>query len=128
MYSALQLIHVGAVGLSAFGFVVRYALIALDRMPQRATWRTAPHVVDTVLLASALGLVWLAGWRPLEVPWLEAKIVGLVVYIVAGTFALKRGRSRAIRATAFAIALGTLAWIVSVALTKSPWGLFTGAV
>jgi uncharacterized membrane protein SirB2 len=128
MYAALKLIHVGAVALSATGFVIRYALDTLGRLPRDAITRVAPHLVDTVLLASALGLVWLSGMRPLENPWLEAKIAGVVVYIVAGTVALKQGRSRAVRTTAFALALATLGWIVSVAMTRSPWGLLSGVL
>jgi uncharacterized membrane protein SirB2 len=126
MYATLKLIHVGAVGLSATGFVIRYALAAVGRLPRGAVTRLAPHLVDTVLLASALGLVWLSDMRLPDNPWLEAKLVGVVVYIVAGTVAMKHSRSRATRTTAFAIALVTLAFIVSVATTKSPWGLLTG--
>jgi uncharacterized membrane protein SirB2 len=126
MYATLKLIHVAAVGLSAAGFVIRYVLATAGRVPRNTVTRIAPHLVDTVLLASALGLVWLSRLSPLENPWLEAKIVGVVVYIVAGMVAMKHGRSRATRTTALAIALVTLAWIVSVAMTKSPWGLLTG--
>ena len=81
-----------------------------------------------MLLASALGLAWVGGFRPLEVPWLEAKLVGLVLYIVAGTIALKRGRTAGVRATAFAMALLAYACIVSVALTKHPLGWLAGGL
>jgi uncharacterized membrane protein SirB2 len=126
VYSVLKLVHVSAVVLSGTGFVLRFALAAVGRSP-RARWaRVAPHLVDTVLLASALSLAWVGGFRPLEVPWLEAKLVGLVVYILAGTIALKRGRTPMVRGAAFAVALVTLAYIVSVALTKNPLGLLAG--
>jgi uncharacterized membrane protein SirB2 len=54
--------------------------------------------------------------------WLPAKIFGLVLYIVLGTVAIKRGRSAGARTAAGIAALAVLAWIVSVALSKSPWG------
>ena len=38
--------------------------------------RTLPHAVDTVLLASAIGLAWLLQLNPLTTPWLAAKIAG----------------------------------------------------
>jgi len=57
---------------------------------------------------------------PLAHPWLATKIGALVVYIVLGSIALKRGRTRAIRAAASAAALATYAYIVGVALTRSP--------
>jgi uncharacterized membrane protein SirB2 len=126
LYATLKWVHIAAVVLSGAGFVVRYALAAGGRLPQRAIVRIAPHVVDTMLLASALALVWIAGMQPLEIAWLRAKLIGLAIYVVAGTIALKRGRTSRIRAAAFIVALGTLAWIVSVAVTKSPWGMLTG--
>lgn len=112
--------------LSVAGFVMRYVLSAMRPRPAGAWVRVAPHVVDTVLLASALALAWVGGFHPLQVPWLEAKLVGLVLYIVTGTIALKRGRTPRVRAVAFALALLTCAYIVSVALTKSPLGLLAG--
>jgi uncharacterized membrane protein SirB2 len=126
LYGTLKLLHVTAVVLSGTGFVARYAfLLARGRLP--GGWaRVAPHVVDTVLLASALSLAWIAGFRPLHDPWLEAKLAGLVVYILTGTIALKRGRTPRGRAAAFAVALLTYAYIVSVALTKNPLGLLAG--
>lgn len=126
MYSILKLVHVGAVVLSGAGFALRFGLAAAGRLPSARWVRVAPHVVDTVLLASALSLAWIGGFRPLEVPWLEAKLAGLIVYIVAGTVALKRGRTPRVRGAAFAAALVTFAYIVSVALTKDPLGLLAG--
>jgi uncharacterized membrane protein SirB2 len=61
--------------------------------------------------------------NPLEQPWLLAKIAGLLAYIVCGTFALRRARSRAGRIGAFAAALVSFAFVVCAALTKSAWGL-----
>jgi uncharacterized membrane protein SirB2 len=41
---------------------------------------------------------------------------------VLGSLALRPGRSRRARATAFVLALGTFAYIVSVAITRDPLG------
>jgi len=83
-------------------------------------------VIDTVLLLSALMLVWMLRLNPLQAPWLMAKIVGLVVYVALGVLALRPGRPPALRVTAGLAALVVVAWITSVAITKSPWG-FVGA-
>jgi len=126
VYETLKLLHVGAVVLSGAGFVARYAFaVRHGRLPGGAL-RVAPHAVDTVLLASALAMAWIAGFRPLHDPWLEAKLAGLVVYILSGTIALKRGRTPRARSAAFAAALLAYAYIVSVALTKNPLGPFAG--
>ena len=122
LYAALKLVHVGAVVLSGVGFVMRYGLSARGALPTGALVRVAPHVVDTVLLGSALALAWVGGFNPLRVPWLEAKLAGLALYILIGTVALKRGRTERMRAAAFATALLAYGYIVTVALTKSPLG------
>lgn len=126
MYATLKLVHVTAVVLSGTGFLLRYALAGRGRLPDRRWVRMAPHLIDTVLLASALALAWVGGFRPLAVPWLEAKIAGLVVYILAGTIALRRGRTANVRRAAFAVALAAFLYIVSVALTKNPLGPLAG--
>lgn len=126
MYATLKLVHVSAVVLSGAGFVLRFALAAVGRSPASRWARALPHAIDTLLLASALALAWVGGFNPLAVPWLEAKLVGLVLYILAGTIALRRGRTRTTRAAAFAVALATFAYIVSVALTKDPLGWLAG--
>ena len=88
-----------------------------------ARWvRIVPHVVDTLLLASAITLAVIIGNAPITHGWLTAKVIGLVLYIALGTVALKRGRTRAVRIGAFIAALLVFAYIVSVAVTKSPLG------
>ena len=81
--------------------------------------RVAPHVLDTVLLASAIALAVMSGQYPLAYGWLTAKMSGLVAYIVLGAIALTRGRTLGIRLTAFGGALLVFAYIVAVASTKS---------
>jgi uncharacterized membrane protein SirB2 len=54
---------------------------------------------------------------------LTVKVVALVGYIAVGTVALKRGRTQAIRRTAFFAAAIVFFFIYSVARTHSPLGL-----
>jgi uncharacterized membrane protein SirB2 len=117
----LKLVHVACAIASICGFALRGTLMLLDS-PLLATRfaRIAPHVVDTVLLASALWLTVLIGQYPFVQGWLTAKVLALIVYIALGTLALKRGRSKPVRATAFALALAAAAYIVSVALSRDP--------
>jgi uncharacterized membrane protein SirB2 len=82
--------------------------------------RILPHVVDTLLLASALAMAWLSGQYPFAQSWLTAKLFGLLAYIGCGTIALKHGRTRPVRALFLLLALLAYAYIVSVALTRSP--------
>ena len=72
-----------------------------------------------MLLASAIYLAVAMRFSPLQQPWLMAKIIALVVYIVVGTIALKRGRSKNVRLFAWLVGLLTMLYIISVATTKS---------
>lgn len=122
-YFALKTLHQSAVALSAAGFFARGlgALAGAGWVRSRPA-RTLPHLVDTVLLLSALALAWTLRLNPAHAPWLLAKLVGLLAYIGLGMLALKPGRPLALRAAAWLAALATLGWIVSVALTKQPLG------
>ena len=121
-YSAVKSVHVSAAALSIAAFVTRGAWTLHSSQPLPQKWmRIAPHVVDTVLLVSALWLAWQQAAGSAH-GWLAAKIAALVVYIALGTIALKRGRTRGIRIAAFVAAVTTFAYIVTVALTKSPLG------
>jgi len=129
LYAALKGLHVGCAAISLALFAVRgvWRMTAPARLARR--WvRVVPHVVDTVLLASAIALAWMLRSAPFADGWLTAKVAGLAVYIALGTIALKRGRTPGIRAVAFVGALATFAYIVSVAVTKSPLGFFAGVL
>ncbi|WP_409269680.1 SirB2 family protein [Massilia sp. BHUDP2] len=124
-YIALKHLHVTFVALSGLLFLVRgiWMLRASPNLEQR--WaRIVPHIVDTLLLASAIGLAVVSHQYPGQMPWLTAKVVGLVAYIVLGTIALKRGRTQGLRTAAFVGALACFAYIVAVAVTKNPLVVF----
>jgi uncharacterized membrane protein SirB2 len=120
-YFLVKYVHVGSVVLSLAGFVARGGLmLAGSPLLQARFVRVAPHVVDTVLLASAAWLAWMMHQYPFVHGWLTAKVLGLLAYIVLGALALRRGRTKAIRASAFSAAILAAAYVVAVALTKNP--------
>jgi uncharacterized membrane protein SirB2 len=125
MYLALKFLHVSCVVLSLAGFVLRGIWRMKDSPLGNARLsRVLPHLIDTTLLLSAVSLAFLARQYPFVNAWLSAKLLGLVVYIGLGTVALGEAGSRARRGVAFALALVTYSYIVSVALSKDPWGWF----
>lgn len=110
------------------GFLLRgyWMMTESDRLQLKIT-RVAPHIIDTIFLLSGIALVFMLHLNAFTQPWLLAKFAGLIVYIVLGTIALKRGATRQIRVVAFVAALAVFGYIVGVATTKSPasWlGLF----
>lgn len=128
MYTALHHLHVTAVTLSLALFVSRGLLMLAGSPHLHARWaRIVPHVVDTVLLASAIGLTLVLGQYPFVQGWLTAKVLGLLAYIVLGSLALKYGPTRTVRTMALVAALATAAYIVGVALYRSPWSWLAAA-
>ena len=120
-YIALKHLHVTFALLSGLLFLLRgiWMLSGSQRLQQR--WvKIVPHVVDTLLLASAIGLVAWSSQYPGQQAWLTAKLLALVAYIVLGVIALKRGRTRQVRVAAFVGALACFVYIVAVAVTKNP--------
>lgn len=127
-YATVKAVHIACAALSIAGFALRGALRMGDSALLAAPFaRIAPHVVDTALLASAFALAWMSGQYPFAQDWLTAKLLALVAYVVLGSIALKRGRTRRERAFAFALALGTALYIVSVALSRDAAGFFAFA-
>lgn len=123
-YTIVKHIHLTCVALSGAGFLLRGVwMLHTSPMLQLRWVRVLPHIVDTVLLGSAIWLAILMQQAPFVHGWLTAKVLGLIAYIVLGTIALKRGKTRGVRIAALVGALLAFAYIVSVALTKSvlPW-------
>lgn len=118
-YLALKYFHMACAALSGSLFVLRGIWMLRDSaMLQRRWVRIAPHVVDTLLLASALIMVIWSRQYPFVQNWLTAKIIALIAYIALGAIALKRGRNKAVRGGAFIAALAVFAYIGLVAMTK----------
>lgn len=123
-YLLLKHLHMSFAALSGALFLLRGLWMLRDSPRLRQRWvRIVPHVIDTVLLASAVTLAIRSAQYPLAQPWLTAKVGALLLYIVLGSVALKRGRSKPVRATAFIAAMATFAYIVAVALSRNPWPL-----
>lgn len=122
-YLAIKYLHVACAVISIGGFLLRGALmLAESPLLQRRFLKIAPHVVDTLLLASAVALSAMLKQYPFVHGWVTAKVLALVAYIVLGSVALKRGRTKGTRAAAFVLAMLVFAYIVSVALARSPAG------
>ncbi|BBB63994.1 siroheme synthase [Undibacterium sp. KW1] len=118
-YLAIKHLHLTCVGLSGSLFLLRGIWKMRDSAMLDKRWvKVLPHVIDTLLLASALTLAVLSGQYPFQQNWLTAKLFALILYIVLGTVALKRGKTPAIRTAAFIAAVLVFAYIISVALSK----------
>jgi len=123
-YLPLRHLHIGCAVLSIGLFALRGALMLADSPWQgNAVLRYLPHVVDTVLLTSALMLTTIIRQYPFSTGWLTAKVVLLVAYIVLGSIALRRGRTKPVRVAALVGALLAVGYLVTVARAHHPLGL-----
>lgn len=118
-YLAVKHLHMTCAALSGTLFFIRGLLMLRNSPLLQLRWlNRSSYVIDTVLLASALTMVFWSAQYPFVQQWLTVKVIAVVVYIVVGAIALKRGKTKGIRATAFVIALLIFAYIVKVALTR----------
>ncbi len=124
-YPALRHLHMGLAFTSGALFALRgAAVLARQRWPVHPVLGRVSAIIDTGLLAAALRLLWELRLNPLLTPWLQVKLAVLPLYIVLGMFALKYARRREARALCYVGALACYGFMVSVALTHSPWGVF----
>lgn len=124
-YPQIKWVHIFAVIASGSLFALRGAgALAGARWPMWAPLRYLTYTVDTVLLTAALMLATLLHQYPFVHGWLTVKVGLLVVYIVLGSFALKRARTRRAQAWFYVAALAVYLFIVSVARAHHPFGIF----
>ena len=124
-YLQLLWTHVGCVIASGSLFFMRGCMM-LAGLPaaNHVALRRISVVIDSLLLAAAIALTTIIHQYPFVQAWLTVKVILLVVYIVLGVFALRRGRTRAIRAGFFAAAMIVFLFIVTVARAHNPFGIF----
>ena len=120
-FLTLKAIHVSCAVISLALFFLR-GIWSFNGSPiMRQRWvKIVPHIVDTLLLASALALAFTIEQYPFVDAWLTAKVFGLVLYILLGSVALKHGKSKTIRVSAWLAALAVFAYIVLVAKQHNP--------
>jgi uncharacterized membrane protein SirB2 len=84
-YLALKHLHITAVLISGTGFFLRGLLMLGESPLLTKRWlKVVPHVVDTVLLGSAIIMAILSAQYPFTQDWLTAKFFGLLAYILLG--------------------------------------------
>ena len=118
-YLLLKHLHVTCVVLSISGFLVRGVWMMRESPWLQKKWvRVAPHVIDTILLVSAILLTLQIRQYPFVQGWLTAKVLALLAYIVIGAIGLRYGRTKKIRVAAWLAAIAIFLYIVLVALTR----------
>ncbi|WP_234346819.1 SirB2 family protein [Halomonas sp. G11] len=119
-YLLLKHLHITAAYASLAFFVLRAIWSFNGALVLQARWvKVIPHIIDTALLALGVSLAVILNFWPLP-PWLSAKITALVIYIVLGTVAIKRGRTPTTRAMAALAAISVFGYMLGAAIQRSP--------
>ncbi len=119
MYLAVKHLHLFTLSLSLGLFIARW--LASFKQAAWLRWKITkilPHVNDTVLLASGLGLSLTSGLYPFAQAWLTVKLLLVIAYIVLGYIALKWVKTAPQRLVAGLAALSVFGLIVFLAITK----------
>ena len=118
-YNLLKLGHIACVVISGSLFIYRYARLhghPNQHLPKAL--KVLPHINDTVLLSCAIGMLLLIGLNPFTTPWLLAKIVALLVYIVLGAICMRSLPGSRHQTVSFVAAISVFAYILLVGLSK----------
>lgn len=125
LFEILKSVHIFSAILSITGFGLRgYWMLSDNALLDKRVAKTLPHIIDTLLLGSAVGMLLIWQTSPFSLSWLSAKVLALLLYIGLGMVALRFGKTRGIKVSAWLLALAVAAYIVSVALSKSALGFF----
>lgn len=123
LYPDVKAVHVTAAAVSGTFFLLRGLAVQLrSRWPYAAPARYLSYAVDTVLLLAGAMLASILPRAMFANGWLDVKLLFVVLYIVLGTFALKRARTRTGKRLCLIGALATFGIIVTIAVSHSPLG------
>lgn len=126
-YPQVRAVHIGAVIISGTLFALRgIGILTGARWPMAPPLRYLSYSIDTVLLTAALMLVSMLPSAVFANHWLTVKLTLLVIYVLLGSFALKRARSYRVRAICFAVALAMYVSMFSIARAHQPLGWLAG--
>lgn len=121
LFTIAKMIHVTAVILSISGFIWRcYDLLSGQQIHKNNKLLTRlPHINDSILLASAIIMLWQWQLNPFTLPWLTEKIVILCVYILLGMIALHWCRRQVLQVFSMLTAIVCFGYMIYVAMTKN---------
>jgi len=120
MYSVLKHSHMLFAVTSGVLFVLRGVWMMMESEQLQKRWvKILPHIIDTLLLGCAIALTVMLQQYPFVDHWLTAKLIALVLYVLVGTIAIKRGKTKKIRVFAFVLALLLYGYIVGVAINHN---------
>jgi uncharacterized membrane protein SirB2 len=125
MYLFLKYLHIFCVAASFSLFFVRGLWIMRVYPPASEPWiKALPHVVDSLLLLSAVGMVATAPRFDWNTP-MQVKLGLIVIYIGLAVLVFRAGTPSLAKAFAWVGGLLLFLYVTTVALVQHPLGVFS---
>ncbi len=124
MYAILKHTHLLIIVIAFIVFFLRGILMMRDSTAtNHMLFKIAPHILYTLLIGTGIWLALIQNFSPMAQPWLLAKIIALVVYIMLGVLTFKHANAR-VRKILWLLGLIVFAYMASVATSKNALGFF----
>ena len=122
----LKYLHIVCVAAS-FGLFFLRGLWVMQSYPEpQEKWvRVLPHVVDAVLVLSAVVMLATSPLSSWPGDWLTVKLLLVVVYAMLTLFLFRAARGLATKILAWLLALLVLLFITTIAVLHSPLGILS---
>jgi len=122
----LKYLHIVSVAASFALLFVRGLWVMQSYPDSNEKWvRVLPHVVDAVLVLSAVAMLAmspLGGWPG---DWLTVKLALVVVYAMPAFYLFRGARALATKILAWLLALLVLLFIATIAVLRNPLGILS---
>jgi uncharacterized membrane protein SirB2 len=122
MFTLIKTVHVLCAIISISGFLYRGYLKLTQPAALSKKWlKISPHIIDTILLASGLVMLFQLQYYPNQYNWMAIKLIMVVVYILLGIVTLRFAANKTQTFAAFIAALLCYTYIIFIAINKSAW-------
>ena len=127
-YPQIKAVHIACVLASGALFLLRGILVQTgwQGWAMAAPLRYLSYSIDCVLLTAALMLLTILPHAMFANGWLWIKLTLIVIYVVLGSYALKRGRTARARLISFVLALLVFGFAYGIARQHHPLGFLVG--
>lgn len=117
-HELLKMLHIALALISGLGFALRgFIRLILQQPLAHPLVRFGPHLIDTLLLASGIGLWLILGLSPFAAGWFGVKLLLVVVYVLVGITAFRMHHQGA-AVLVYLAALGIFLSVAWLALFK----------
>ena len=122
----IKYVHITSVAASFALFFVRgFWVMRSYPQPQEPWVRILPHLVDGLLVASAIGVFILSPQKGWPGDWLTVKLALIVLYVGMAQYLFHVARAIVIKALVWLLALLVFLFVTTIAVLHDPRGILS---